>query len=146
MKSFLDTSVLVAGFYSDHEHHDSSAALLLRQKPSSGCTAAHCLAEFYATVTGMPGKNRAAPGEALLFLHDVADRLASISLEPRDYADVFEKSAGAGISGGTIYDALIARCAIKSGAEAIFTLNAKHFRLLGPEVASRVRPPPKPNG
>jgi predicted nucleic acid-binding protein len=141
VKSFFDTSVLVAGFYGDHQHHDASAALLLRQKASVGCTAAHCLAEFYASVTGMPGKKRAAPNEALLFLRDVTDRLSSISLEPYEYAEVLENSAGAGISGGTIYDALIARCAIKSGAQAIFTLNARHFQMLGSEVASRLRAP-----
>jgi predicted nucleic acid-binding protein len=89
----------------------------------------------------MPGKKRAAPNEALLFLRDVTDRLSSISLEPYEYAEVLENSAGAGISGGTIYDALIARCAIKSGAQAIFTLNARHFQMLGSEVASRLRAP-----
>jgi predicted nucleic acid-binding protein len=141
LKSFFDTSVLVAGFYGDHQQHEASAARLVRQKPSTGCTAAHCLAEFYATVTGMPGKKRASPAEALLFLRDIADRLTSISLEPREYAEVIETSAGIGISGGTIYDALIARCASKSGASEIFTLNIRHFQLLGSDIAPRIRIP-----
>lgn len=141
MKSFLDTSVLVAGFYADHERHAGCAALLVGLKKSTGCTAVHCLAEFYATVTGMPGKKRAAPSEALLFLHDAADHLSSIALESHEYVDVLDQSAGAGISGGTIYDALIARCAIKSGAQVIFTLNRRHFQLLGSDVATRVRTP-----
>jgi predicted nucleic acid-binding protein len=139
VKSFLDTSVLVAGFYGDHQHHEASAALLLRQTPSAGCTAAHCFAEFYATATGMPGKKRATPSEALLFLRDVADRLTLILLDAREYVDTLETAAAARISGGTIYDALIAKCAIKSGARSIYTWNARHFQLLGPEIASRVR-------
>jgi len=44
VKAFLDTSVLVAAFYGDHQHHDPSVAPFSRQKKSTGCTAAHCLA------------------------------------------------------------------------------------------------------
>jgi predicted nucleic acid-binding protein len=145
VKSFLDTSVLVASFYDNQPYHHASAALVVGLKKSTACTAAHCLAEFYSTVTGMPGKKRASPSEALLFLHDIADRLSLISLDVHEYLDVLERGAGAGIAGGTIYDALIARCAIKSGAQTIFTLNTRHFLLFGPEIASRVRLPPEPN-
>jgi hypothetical protein len=41
------------------------------------------------------------------------------------------------------YDALMARCAIKARAEAIFTWNIDYFRRVGPEVAKRVRTPQK---
>ena len=58
MKAFLDTSVLVAAFYGEHQHHESSLALLVRQKKPTACTAAHCLAEVYSVLTGMPGKDR----------------------------------------------------------------------------------------
>ena len=35
MKAFLDTSVLVAAFYGDHEHHEPSIELFLRyEKPT----------------------------------------------------------------------------------------------------------------
>jgi len=141
VRAFFDTSVLVAAFYGDHQHHAASLALFAGQKKSSGATAAHCLAEVYAVVTGMPGKNRASPHEALLFLNDVHERLALVSLEESEYVRVIEHAAEAGISGGALYDALIAQCALKAKAQTIYTWNAKHFERLGADIARRVREP-----
>lgn len=141
MQAFLDTSVLVATFYGDHEHHEDSFALFRHSARSTSCTAAHCLLEFYAVATGMPGKSRASPDEALLFLSDARARLEVIALEPGEYITTLESAAELGISGGTAYDALIAHCALKAEAQAIYTWNAKHFSRLGAQVASRVRIP-----
>ncbi len=68
MKGFLDTSVPVATFYGEHEHHECSFALFLNQKRQSGCTAAHYLAEVYSVLTEMHGKDRVNPDQAMLFL------------------------------------------------------------------------------
>jgi predicted nucleic acid-binding protein len=40
-----------------------------------------------------------------------------------------------------IYDALLAACAMKAKAETIYTDNERHFRMFGPDVASRVKKP-----
>jgi predicted nucleic acid-binding protein len=141
MKAFLDTSVLVATFYGEHEHHEPSFALFLRQKRHTGCTAAHCLAETYSVITGMPGKERASPDEALLFLEDVRERLSVVALEEEDYDQMLKHAAAIGIIGGGIYDALAARCAVKAKAEAIYTWNIKHFSRLGTDMAARVKTP-----
>lgn len=141
MKSFLDTSVLVATFYGDHQHHAPSTALFSRQNRSIACTAAHCLAELYAVVTAMPGRNRASPGEALLFLRDVRDRLKLVTLDDAQYVFALEAAAAAGISGGALYDALIGHCALKAKAQAIYTWNARHFQLLGSDIAALAKEP-----
>jgi predicted nucleic acid-binding protein len=141
VKSFLDTSVLVATFYGEHEHHEPSFSLFSQQRKSTACTAAHCLAEIYAVVTGMPGKNRASPDEALLFLRDVRDRLTMVTLDDIEYFKVLEDAAAIAISGGTTYDAIIAQCALKAKAQTIYTWNVKHFNRLGEPVAARVRQP-----
>ncbi len=141
MKAFLDTSVLVATFYGEHEHHEPSFNLFLQQKKSTGCTAAHCLTEVYSVVTGMPGKNRSSPDEALLFLSDVRDRLELITLDAIEYFKVLENAVSSGISGGAAYDAIIAHCALKAKARTIYTWNVKHFNRLGEQVASRIRQP-----
>jgi predicted nucleic acid-binding protein len=141
MQAFLDSSVLVATFYGDHQHHERSASLFARQKKSTGCTAAHCLAEVYAVVTGMPGKNRASPDEALLFLRDVRERLSVVTLTEAEHFGVLEEAAVTGIAGGMCYDALIAQCAVKAKARTIYTWNTKHFSRLGAETASRVQEP-----
>jgi predicted nucleic acid-binding protein len=141
VKAFLDTSVLIAAFYDEHAHHESSFALFEQQKKSSACTAAHCFAEVYSVVTGMPGKDRASPDEALLFLREVRERLTMITLDETEYFKALEAAASAGISGGTAYDLIIAHCALKAKAQAIYSWNAKHFNRLGENVASRVRQP-----
>lgn len=141
MTSFLDTSVLVATFYGEHEHHDASLALFIGLNKKSGCTAAHCLAEVYAVLTGMPGKDRVTADEALLFLGDVRTRLAVINLSDSDYVTVLENAAKNGLIGGGIYDALLAQCAQNARSDVIYTWNVKHFLRLGADVAARVRRP-----
>ena len=101
MKAFLDTPVLVATFYGEHQHHEPSFALFVRQKKPTACTAAHCLAEVYSVLTGMPGKDRASPDEALLFLSDVRERLTTVALDETEYIKAIEEAAGGGICGGT---------------------------------------------
>ncbi len=143
MEAFLDTSVLVATFYGDHERHERSFELFVRQAKDTGCTASHCLAETYAVVTGMPGKDRASPDEALLFLflRDVRDRFAVVAMDEGEHFKVLEGAAAEGISGGTTYDALIASCALKANAQALYAWNTKHFQRLGAQVASRLKQP-----
>jgi predicted nucleic acid-binding protein len=135
----LDTSVLVAAFYGEHPNHEPSFGFFLRQKKVTGCTAAPCLAEVYATLTGMPGKDRATPDEALLFLGDVRDRLSVFALTGDEYSSVLIQSGAIGISGGGIYDALIAQCFLKSKAEMLFTWNVKHFLRLASPIAKQAQ-------
>jgi predicted nucleic acid-binding protein len=141
VKAFLDTSVLVATFYGDHEHHDASLALFVRLNTKTGGTAAHCLAEVYAVLTGMPGKDRVTPDEALLFLADVRERLAVVSLSETDYMAAITTAAATGVTGGGLYDALLARCAMKAKVDWLYTWNVKHFTRPGAELAARVKRP-----
>ena len=106
----------------------------------AGC-GAHSLAEVYATLTRMPGSQRADPDQALLILDDIRDRLTLVALDPEEYCSAIADAASQEIVGGTIYDALIARCALKARAKTIYTWNVEHFGRCGPEVASRVRTP-----
>jgi predicted nucleic acid-binding protein len=119
VKAFLDTSVLVATFYADHQHHERSLSLFLRQKTGGGCTAAHCLAEVYSVLTGMPGKDKASPPEALLFLTEVRAKLSLSVLDADGYTAVVQAAAEQGISGGAVHDAVIAACALKAKADII---------------------------
>jgi predicted nucleic acid-binding protein len=141
VKAFLDTSVLVATFYGDHEYHEASIDLYLRFAKNNVCCAAHSLAEVYSTLTGMPGKYRVSGDEALLFLGSLRERITVVSLSESDYSKAVEDAAVAGISGGGIYDVLLGRCALKADAESIYTWNVKHFKRLGPPVADRVKTP-----
>jgi predicted nucleic acid-binding protein len=141
MKACLDTSVLVATFYGDHEHHAPSLDLFLRFGKSQACCGIHSLAEVFATLTGMPGKWCVGADAALLFLGDIRERLTIVSLNEREYFEVLEEAAGQNLAGGAIYDALLGRCAIKAGADILYTWNAKDFLRLPVAIAARVKQP-----
>ena len=141
MKAFLDTSVLVATFYADHEHHPPSIDLFLRFGKKDACCGAHSLAEVYATLTGMPSRRRVSGDEALLFLGDIRERLTVVSLDEQEYFQMAEASATANLAGGAIYDAILAHCALKAKAEVIYTWNTKDFLRLPPAIAGRVKNP-----
>ena len=66
-------------------------------------------------VTRLPGVFRASPEQAILFLTDIEDHLRIVSLDSVEYlTTIREASAGKGIVGATIYDALLAACAVKA--------------------------------
>ena len=141
MKRFFDTSVLVAAVLEEHEHHQPSFSALSTANPSSAFCAAHNLAEAYATLTRYPGKQRLSPDQALLAIVVFENRLAVVALETREYLAAIRRFAALGITGGTIYDGLIAACALKAKADVLYTWNIGHFALLGDEVARKVRTP-----
>jgi predicted nucleic acid-binding protein len=141
MKGFLDTSVLVPVFYGDHVHHAASLALFIQFEKSTGCCGAHSLAEVYSTLTRMPGKHRISGDQAMLFVGSIRERLATIALSGDEYADALASPAALGIVGGGIYDAMLAQCAIKAHAEAIYSWNGRHYAQCGTEVTRRLRTP-----
>lgn len=77
----------------------------------------------------------------MLFLASMAERLTFVALDAREYWAAIANAAESGIVGGTIYDVLLARCALKAKADIIYTWNIGHFQQLGGEVAKRVRTP-----
>ena len=141
MINFLDTSVLVPAFLTDHPHHSASRDLLRRCSPETAVCTGHSLAEFYATLTRLPAPNRASPQQALRFIENIEQRLGFVSLTSEEYRNLIRLAASEGIAGGTLYDYLIASCAIKAGADTISTWNTKHYRLFGPEIVGKLRVP-----
>jgi predicted nucleic acid-binding protein len=141
VKLFFDTSVLVAAVSVQHVHHGPSLAVYLATNKSQAGCAAHSLAEVYATLTRLPGKQRMSCEQSLLFLDEIRDRLRTVTLDGDEYSAAIADAAAEGIVGGMIYDALIARSALKAHAETILTWNIDHFRRVGPEVAKRIRTP-----
>jgi hypothetical protein len=71
----------------------------------------------------------------------MAQRITAVSLGVEEYRSIIVKTAGEGLLGGIIYDALLAGCALKIRADQILTWDVNDFRRLGPEIARRVRTP-----
>jgi predicted nucleic acid-binding protein len=141
VKWFFDTSVLVPVFLDEHIHHPASLAAYLKTDRTSAACAAHSFAELYATLTRIPGPQRASPDQALMLIESIRERFSIVALDSDEYHSAIADAVTEGISGGTIYDVLIARCALKARAEIIYTWNIDHFRRCGTEIAKRLRTP-----
>jgi len=141
VKAFLDTSVLIATFYGDHEHHTASLDAFLRFGRKAACCGTPSLAEVYAVLTGMPGQRRVGADAALLFLKNIRENLTLVALDEEDYVQITEAAAGVHLAGGAIYDAILGRCALKARAEILYTWNTQDFLRLPPVIADRVRRP-----
>ena len=141
MKVFLDTSVLVPVFYGDHVHHQASLEVFTRYGRKDACCGVHSLVEVYSVLTRMPGKYRISGEQGMLFVGSIRERLTVVGLTPDEYFSMLQGSAALGITGGAIYDALLASCALKAKAEKLFTWNLRHYEQFGPQIASRLQTP-----
>jgi predicted nucleic acid-binding protein len=136
MKVFLDTSVLVAAVVQRHESHVRSLAILDRVQngKDEGFISGHSLAEMYSVLTKLPPSFRHSPEQALLSIEEnVVNYFKVLALAGSEYVVLIREAALAGIQGGTIYDAVLLKCAIKAGVDKIFTLNQKHFLAIAPK-------------
>ena len=145
MKVLLDTSVLVAAVVQKHEHHARSLSVLERVQAGKdeGFVSAHSLAEMYAVLTKLPPPFRHTPEQALLSIEEnVVKHFKITALSGADYTVLIREAALAGVQGGTIYDAVLLKCASKTEAEKIFTLNLKHFQSIAPRnICSQIVAP-----
>ena len=97
------------------------------------------LGEVYAVLTGLPVRPRISGRDGIAILKQIRARLTLVSLTEDEYLSALE-TVSASIIGGAAYDALIARCAVKAGAEVLLTWNLRDFLRLG-EVVHIVKTP-----
>jgi predicted nucleic acid-binding protein len=140
VRLFFDTSVLIPVFITEHVHHTASKAAYRQGRREDQSCGAHSLAEFYCTFTRLPSKFRLDGNEVLLMIGDILEKLSIVTLAPQEYVSTIEDAVRDGVVGATIYDGLLARCAVKAQANVIYTWNLKHFQHF-PEIRSRVRTP-----
>jgi predicted nucleic acid-binding protein len=142
VKWFFDTTVLVAALLPDHPHHARSFAVFAAAtRKQAGC-AAHSLAEAYSTFTRYPGKERMSAEAASLVLQGIEHRFTLVWLNGDEYCAAIRRMAQMGIVGGAVYDGLVAACALKAGADHLYTWNVRQFDLLGPAIQKLVTMPP----
>lgn len=144
MKVLFDTSVLVAAIVEEHPMH--AIALPWLQKAKTGkfdfLVASHSLAELYAVLTTLPLRPRISPSTAWRLVNSNVESSAKvISLSPLDYKKTVKEMAELGLSGGIIYDGLIAMAARKSGADRLLTFNPDDFFRAWPQGESLIASP-----
>ena len=136
MKVYLDTNVLVASVVEKHQSHARCYAVLDRVQTGKdeGFVSAHSLAEMYSVLTKSPPPFRHSPEQALLTIEENVLKYFKISsLSGGDYGALIREAALAGIQGGTIYDAVLLKCATKAQVDQIYMLNLKHFEAVTPK-------------
>jgi predicted nucleic acid-binding protein len=141
MKEFFDTSVLVAAFWGGHVHHVPSLKRFAAAEKRHSACGVHSLAEVYAVMTALPVRPMIPPEQALLFVEEVRNRLALVSLSAEEYFAAIQNAASRGFTGGRIYDSLLLACAAKCKAQAVYTGNLKHYQPLAPGLAPRIQTP-----
>ncbi|WP_288871313.1 PIN domain-containing protein [uncultured Microbacterium sp.] len=110
----LDTSAAVALLV-----EDSTAHLAVRRACAGAVLglSGHASAETYSVLTRLPGDNRLTPSAAARAIRTAFPRSIALSDEAaRGAVDVL---AEAGISGGAVYDGLVALCARSAGATLV---------------------------
>jgi predicted nucleic acid-binding protein len=101
--------------------------------------ASHTLAELYAVLTTLPIRPKITPGVARQLIHNNIEAIARIvSLSASDYRSVIKRMGDLELSGGIIYDALIARAAQRSRVDRIVTFNIDDFKRVWPEGTAHI--------
>lgn len=136
MKTLFDTSIIVSGIVESHPMHAKCLPWLQRAKTGEvECiVVSHSLAETYAVLTTLPVKPRVSPLVAQRLIDTNLRAMARmVPLTIADYWNTIQRMTEMGLSGGTIYDALIAAVARRLSVDKLLTLNADDFRRVWPE-------------
>ena len=141
MKSFVDTSVLVAACWAEHPGHEPSLKLVAGATRESWACGVHTLAEMFATLTALPLRPAITTQQAMMLVEDVERRLTAMVLDPDEHLSTIRDVSVRGGRSGLVYDGLLLQCARKYGARWIYTWNQKYFERIAPDLASRMRTP-----
>jgi predicted nucleic acid-binding protein len=135
VRVLFDTSVLVAALVESHPSHRPAFAWIRRAKARefTFLVASHTLAELYAVLSTLPVRPRIPPATAWRLVNENVEATADvIALSAADYSRTLRDLAERGLSGGVIYDALVARAADKAKADRLLTLNPADFLRVWP--------------
>ncbi len=141
MKVLLDTSVLVAALVEPHPEHQPALAWLKKGKSRTAelVMSSHSIAELFAVLSTLPLSPKISPGLAWRLIHEsIEPNVSIVSLSASEYLATVKRMGDLGLSGGIVYDALIARAAQKSGVDRMVTFNISDFKRVWPEGADRI--------
>jgi predicted nucleic acid-binding protein len=119
----VDTSVVVAGFASWHEGHESASAVLA----NAPRLPAHVAIESYSVLTRLPPPHRAAADVVGEFLRARFSD-SPLTLPGAEQESLLKHAIDEGIIGGAIYDALVGATARHAGA-ILFTRDRRAIRV-----------------
>lgn len=106
-----DTSVVVAAFASWHEGHRAAHAALSRDSRLP----AHVATESYSVLTRLPPPHRVTAEVVVGYLVEKFSE-PWLTLSAAEHSTLLREASAKGITGGALYDAVIAATARKAGA------------------------------
>jgi len=143
-KVLFDTSFLVAAFLESHDSHERCLRYFQKVLRGSceGHVSAHSVAELYAVLTRIPARPKISPSMAVRLVRDnVESKMQVIALSGYEYMSIVADAASLNLSGGVVYDAIIAMCAKKAGVDQLLTLNPDDFQRVWPDHKGIIRTP-----
>lgn len=112
--ALLDTSAAIALVVEDHEYHPLALEAVRGRRLG---LAGHAWFETFSVLTRLPGARRRSPADALRILtHDFP---ASVFMGEDEAAGLGQDLARLGVSGGAVYDALVAAAARQHGGPLV---------------------------
>ena len=108
----IDTSVAVPAALPWHVAHRAAHSGLPAGKTKA---IAHVVLETYSVLTRLPPPERVTAGVASTFLRELFE-LPPLVLPATKYFDLLDLAAAGGITGGAVYDAVVASTAVHAGA------------------------------
>lgn len=135
LKVGLDTSYLVPLLAEEHIFHEPTRSEWERLKRQGVIfvVPCHALLECFSVLTRMPPPYRRAPGETERMLHENFARETELPGVASDAVwTCVRELAAAGLGGGDIYDAVIARSSFEAGAAVLLSWNVKDFLRVAP--------------
>ena len=116
----VDTSVAVAAALPWHESHVAARAALPRARTTA---LAPVVVETCSVLTRLPPSQRVPAGVARDYLGQVFI-LPPLALTPESYKRLIDRAVDEGITGGAVYDAIVAATALEAGA-TLLTLDRR---------------------
>lgn len=131
----VDTSVLVAAIQSWHtEHKRALEAVGAALEGDTVVVPLHVLLETFSVLTRMPKPLRLSPQTALDLLdRTLRGKAEIVELDGESAFELLRTFPERDISGGAVYDAVIAEAATHAGASALLTLNSRDFERVAPQ-------------
>jgi predicted nucleic acid-binding protein len=121
---------MVAAVCSWHERHELTIEEMSRRRDAGDelIVAAFSLIETYSVLTRLPAPHRLKVADAFDLIDANWSSSITVTLSVAEHWRVLRDARDRGIHGGQVYDALIAACGQKGGAETLLTWNLKHFQ------------------
>jgi predicted nucleic acid-binding protein len=139
-----DTNVIVAGLVDEHAFHARALPWIVRASQSEDrlVLSDRTLAEAYAVLSTLPRIRAATPDRAARALR----RLIEVSSQTVDVSatetmETITMLAERKIPGRIVFDALIAKAAVKAKVDYLVTFNVRDFRRVWPLDPRMVREP-----